>query len=134
LPEAINFLKKAIEFGFDDGETYYYKAYAEFKSGDFDSSLQDVDKSIEKDSKKHEYYLLRAKIYNEKNILDKAEKDYDKALKLNSSFDNFVERGKFFAKHEKYKDSLKDYTAAITLNNKNAEVYKQRGYISKIKQ
>jgi tetratricopeptide (TPR) repeat protein len=101
---------------------YYYKAYAEFKSGDFDTSLQDTNKAIEKDSKKYKYYLLRAKIYNEKNI-------FDKTLKLNASFNNFIERGDFLAKHEKYKDSIKDYTAAIVLNNQNAEIYKQRGYI-----
>jgi tetratricopeptide (TPR) repeat protein len=64
-----------------------------------------------------------------KNIFDKAEKDYDKTLKLHDSCDNFVERGDFLAKHEKYKDSIKDYTAAIALNNQNAEIYKQRGYI-----
>jgi tetratricopeptide (TPR) repeat protein len=129
LSTAMNFLKKSIEFGFDDGDIYYYKSYTEFKLGLFDVALEDADKSIEKDSQKYEYYLLRAKIYNEKNIADKAEKDYDKALKLNTSFDILVERGEFFAKREKYKDSIKDYTAAINLNNQNAEVYKQRGYV-----
>ncbi|MDR2437550.1 MAG: tetratricopeptide repeat protein, partial [Endomicrobium sp.] len=129
LSTAMNFLKKSIEFGFDDGDIYYYKSYTEFKLGLFDIALEDADKSIVKDSQKYEYYLLRAKIYNEKNIIDKAEKDYDKALKLNASFDTFVERGEFFAKHKKYKDSIKDYTAGITLNSQNAEVYKQRGYV-----
>jgi tetratricopeptide (TPR) repeat protein len=129
LNAAINFLKKSIEFGFDSGDVYHYKAYTEFKLGLYDAALGDSDKSIEKDSQKYEYYFLRAKIYNEKNIIDKAEKDYDKALKLNPSFDAFVERGEFFAKHEKYKDAIKNYTAAITLNNQNTEVYKQRGYV-----
>jgi tetratricopeptide (TPR) repeat protein len=127
--DAINFLKKAIELGFDDANVYYYRAYAQFNSAAFDAALGDADKSIEEDSQKYEYYLLRAKIYNEKNIIDKSEKDYNKALKLNASFNIFVERAEFFTKHNKYKEALKDYTSAITLNNQNAEIYKQRGYV-----
>jgi tetratricopeptide (TPR) repeat protein len=129
LSDATNYLKKAIEFGFDNGDIYYYRANTEFQSGAFDAALQDADKAIEKDQKKYEYYLIRAKIYNEKNIFDKAEKDYNKALKLNASFDSFIERADFFAKHDKNKEALKDYTAAITLNNQNAQAYRKRGYV-----
>jgi tetratricopeptide (TPR) repeat protein len=127
--DAIKYLTKSLEFGIQDNDVYYYRAEAEFKTDNFDNSINDISKAIYNNSKQYEYYILRARDYDKKGIFDKANKDYEKALTLKSSSEILAEKAQFLFKYEKYKLSLKDYSAAISLDNMNAELYKQRGLV-----
>ncbi|MDR2066710.1 MAG: tetratricopeptide repeat protein [Endomicrobium sp.] len=129
LEAAKEYLVKAVDIGIRDESVFYYKAQIEYEVGNFDASFTDVSKVIDMNPKEYKYYLLRARVCDKKGFFDQADKDYEKAYKLESTLDILIEKADFLIKHEKYKQALKDYTLAISLDGTKANFYKQRSYI-----
>ena len=63
----------------------YYKALAQYKSGDAKAALESYSALIDYDEKNWEVYYLRGSVYLSEGDKDKCLKDYEKAVELNAS-------------------------------------------------
>ena len=63
----------------------YYKALAQYKSGDTKAALESYSALIDYDAKNWEAYYLRGSVYLSEGDKDKCLKDYEKAVELNAS-------------------------------------------------
>lgn len=69
----------------------YYKAMAEYKSGDAKAALKTYTALIEYDKKNGDAYYLRGCLYLEKDKPEKAEQDFNKAVELDdSNYDLYI--------------------------------------------
>ncbi len=63
----------------------YYKALAQYKSGDAKAALESYSALIDYDAKNWEVYYLRGSVYLSEGDKDKSLKDYEEAVELNDS-------------------------------------------------
>ena len=107
---------------------------------DFESALEDLNEAIRvvpssENLKRSPYYKLRSQIYQESGFLDpdlkKCLQDLSKAIELSTTEKSkaslFGRRGDIYLDVKKdYENAVKDYTEAINLEPKNAELYLKR--------
>lgn len=112
----------------------YYKAAAQYKSEDSKGAKETYQALMEYDKKNGSPYYLRGCIYLKEGDIEKAEKDFDKALELNkddyelyvSIYENLVGVGKT-------EEAGKILNQALKLGGDEAADYRERGHIYLLK-
>ena len=86
------------------------------------------------DPQDHVFYNNRGISYKEKRVLDRALKDFNKALELNPNFaEAYNNRGNVYRNMDDLSKAFEDYDMAIGLNPDFAEAYNNRGVAYGIK-
>ena len=115
-PDAQGYLQRGVEAhqnnNLDDAITYY----TEVISLDSDSSIVPLA------------YNNRGSAYQSKDEIDRAIKDYNKAIKLNPDYAlAYYNRGSAYQSKDEIDRAIKDYNKAIKLNPNYASAYNNRG-------
>ena len=115
-PDAQGYLQRGVEAhqnnNLDDAITYY----TEVISLDSDSSIVPL------------VYYNRGSAYQSKGEIDRAIKDYNKAIKLNPDYAiAYYNRGNAYQSKGEIDRAIKDYNKAIKLNPDNTSAYNNRG-------
>ncbi len=121
---------------------FLYKAraadYRDNNAKDWRTSLElaldDLNEAIRLAPDRANFYEIRISIYDEGGFLDQSNKkileDLTKAIELSSPGKSlmslYVQRGDYYAFYENYENAVKDYTEAIKLEPKDAEIYSKR--------
>lgn len=93
----------------------------------YQQALERINDEMNGSSKSHELYAARAKVYAALLHFPKAEKDYSRAIQLNSrTADYFAERATIYLQLEKYADAINDLDEALELEPQNLELLKKR--------
>lgn len=64
-----------------EADDYYRRALEAYRKGQFDMAVDELSKAIEALPTRSEYYAARGLIYLEDGVMDRAEADFDAALK-----------------------------------------------------
>lgn len=119
----IGFISARNGFSQDNHSFDYFleqaKTYNE--SRDFDTAYHYIQKAIAIDSNSADAFFLSAIIYENLHDLEKANKSYSKAIKINPKPVYYNNRGINKAIKGKYSTAIVDYQEALKLDNK----YKQ---------
>ena len=129
--DAVDAFQKALDqsVGSEELDICYYKAKAQYLSGDVDGAIDTYTAIIDYDKDSDAYYL-RGCIYFAKNDTDKGLKDFKTALSENN--DNYELYLGIYETLSKYgmNDQGKEYLdKALKLKAKTADDYMQRGRI-----
>jgi tetratricopeptide (TPR) repeat protein len=82
------------------------------------------------DLRQAEAYNLQGEYNIEKNLYNKALKDFSRALEINPNYvDGLINRGSAYAKLGRFNDALLDFNHALKFEKKDAELYNKRGEI-----
>jgi len=109
---------------------YYNKAKVYEFIRDFDSALEDYNKSIEINPGFVESYHDRGNIYQMKGQYDLALADFNKAVELNPCLSTtYTNRGNLYYAWEKEDLAIQDYTHALTLQPKDIFTLSNRGVV-----
>lgn len=136
---AVDDFQKALEqslavVGDLEIDICYYKAAAQYKSGDIDGALETYQALMDYDKKSDEPYYLRGCVYLKEGEIEKAKKDYYKAFELNendyelyvSVYENLIGIGET-------EEAGKVLDKALELKSEEAEDYRERGHIYLLK-
>ena len=136
---AVTLFQKALdqslaEVGDLEIDICYYKAAAQYKSGDMEGALKTYKALISYDKKNPEPYYLRGCIYLKEGDSKKAQEDFDKAMELSSDdyelyvsiYENLMGVGETEAAENILNQALK-------LDGEDAEDYRERGHIYLLK-
>src|SRR5882672_8492048 len=95
----------------------YYRGGGYRATGEYDSAIQDFDRSIQLNPKSASTFINRGIAYKNKGQFDRAIADYDQALVLQpDSAIAYTDRGLAYEKKEQYDRALQDYDKAINLD------------------
>lgn len=127
--EAFNSaLVQANEIGANEVDICFYKAAAQFASGNYGDAIETYDLLLEADSENSDAYFLRGCVWLKTNESDKAREDYDMAIKYAENdriylvIYNSLNGAGFEAEAEKYLDEALEKKAG-----KKAENYTVKG-------
>lgn len=96
----------------------------------YDLEMKKLNDLIKQDGMNADAHYNRALLYEEKNNYLMAEKDYTKAIEINSKHtDAYYNRGTLLAKLKKYELALKDFDACLKLSPTLSEAYCNRGNV-----
>ncbi|WP_083655206.1 tetratricopeptide repeat protein [Roseburia sp. 499] len=112
----------------------YYKAAAQYKSGDVEGALETYEALMNYDKKNGEPYYLRGCIYLKQGDVEKAKEDFNKALELKpndyelyvSIYENLIGIGET-------DEAGKILDNALEVKGEEAEDYRERGHIYLLK-
>lgn len=125
--EAKSLCEKALKINSELSDAYNLKGNANYELGNFEESVEDFTKAIEKDPNNAEHYYDRSWTYNKMDRSHSAMLDINKALELEPSNSRFYySRAGFEYDLGRYKEAIKDYTKAIEINP-TAKKYIARG-------
>lgn len=129
--EAFNSaLVQANEIGPNEIDICFYKAAAQFASGNYEDAIETYDLLLESDSKNSDAYFLRGCVWLKMNESDKAGEDYDRAIDYAENDEiylvvyNSLSGAGFEAKAKEYLDEAMEKKAG-----KKAENYTVKGKI-----
>ena len=112
----------------------YYKAAAQYKSGDIDGAIETYQALMNYDKKNGNPYYLRGCIYLKEGDTAKAKKDFDKALELNSGdYELYVSIYENLNGIGDTEEAGKILDKALKQGGENAEDYRERGHIYLLK-
>ena len=94
--------------------------------GDIEKAIESIDLAMKIDNANPQLFYWKARFYEEKNEIEKAEIEYTQSIMLESSVNRFVDRADFFYRFNKYILAISDYTKAIELDKENPQWYGQR--------
>lgn len=97
--------------------SYYNRGNAYNFKGQYDTAIEDYDKSIQIDPNYASAYGNRGAAYGSKGQYDRAIEDYNKMIELDSN--NAIPyglRGNAYRSKEQYDRAIEDYNKAISLN------------------
>lgn len=86
-----NALNQASGIGANEVDICYYKAAAQFASGSYNSAIETYDALLEYDKKNSDAYFLRGCVYLKNNESDKAQEDFEKAVKYAEDNEIYLE-------------------------------------------
>lgn len=93
----------------------------------YNLALERINDEIKGNSRNHELYAARAKVYAALLNFPKAEKDFSRAIQLNSrTADYYKQRAEIYLELEQYSHAIKDLNEAIDLEPQNLNLLKQR--------
>ena len=109
---------------------YLNKGREDLDLGNYDSALDNFNKTIELDPTVWQAYHNRAIIKFDRKDFSGAFVDYTKAIELNSDgfYWSFYNRGLISFKLEDWRGAIDDYSKAIELNSANDLAYHNRAY------
>ncbi|MCK4662251.1 MAG: tetratricopeptide repeat protein [Bacteroidales bacterium] len=97
------------------------------KKNKLNDALDIVNDIIDRRTKWHKAYIIRAQIYVYEKNYKLAIEDYNTAIKYRKRNDNYyLYRAKAFYNLGKYKKALSDYSTALKLNQYNLNYYLQK--------
>ena len=109
------------------------RAYALAHQGKYDAAVADCDELVRQDWHPGLVLFYRGWLWDGKHQLVKAIADYDEALKHETDAEHrskiLLYRGIANRKQGDWEKALSDFTEAIKLNSKNAEIFKERAYL-----
>lgn len=112
----------------------YYKAAAQYKSGDTQGAVDTYQALMDYDKKNGSPYYLRGCIYLKDGNTDKAKKDFDKALELNSGdYELYVSIYENLNGIGDTEAAGKILDKALEQKGEDAEDYRERGHIYLLK-
>ncbi|HPC45164.1 MAG TPA: tetratricopeptide repeat protein [Candidatus Latescibacteria bacterium] len=125
--KAVEFYCRAIEENGRMVETFFNRALAYARLGEYDAALNDATYVIEQNASLHDAYYLRGRIH-ELRLDDRAAlADYDRAISLNPDFHAAVEqRATVVSREWTYRD-LRNLRAQIAIEPGNAYLCFQFG-------
>lgn len=121
---AIEELKRALKFGYDDAELHLElgRVYREIK--DFDSAIKELNRAIEFNLNDNEAYLELGRTYREKGEYHKAIEELNTALTINSSDGRiYLEIGRVYQQKRDYDSGQRELEKAVALGLDNVEVH-----------
>ncbi|KOY86642.1 hypothetical protein AD998_11260 [bacterium 336/3] len=130
--EAAPLLEKAIKFKPKIAQNYYLKGYCLVELSKHTEAIESLDQAIKLDAKQWRYFKKRGDAYYNAKLYDKSLPDYTKAIDLETSKKNdtlFQYRADTYMNLNKYQEAIDDYDKAIAINNKNKQLYFDRGYM-----
>ena len=120
---SITLVNKAIEINNEESEFYVLRARANYKIGNKDLAMDDLNKSLDL-SNNFSALHLRGKLYLEKNELEKAKIDFRNAYELNSeSADLLFDLGYLEFMNGENQLALEYYTNASKYDSRNPATY-----------
>lgn len=129
-PEALIYLKKAIEIKPDFGDAYYDCGVTYLESEMYKDALDCFLKSVKYNTKYMDSaYFNIGLIYSALKNFPNAIYYYNEAIKINDSdYQTYYNRGNVFAIMKEYDKAINDYTKSISLNE-FSQTYFNRGNI-----
>lgn len=94
-------------------------------------AIQDFNKAIKINPDYDYAYSIRAKVYMELNLMEKALSDINKAIKLRERSEYYVTRANIYKSLNDSEQSLRDFNKAIEIDPKNGFAYINRGYLKR---
>lgn len=138
--EAVESFQKALDqslgrVGAQEIDVCYYKALAQYKSGDIEGAIETYSGLVDYDEKNWEVYYLRGSAYLQNGQEEQCLKDYDKAVSLNGEeielyahiCENLMAAG-YGEKGQEYLES------ALKVKTSSAEDYAGLGYVYFLKE
>jgi tetratricopeptide (TPR) repeat protein len=134
---AIDFLTKEIAVQDIKADDYYLKntgyfiamrGLAYYYLQEYDSALEDINKSIKIVPEWSDAYFFRGLVRFERGQYKAASADYSKAIKLEKNNKQYYfASGNVYLRQRKYEDAIEDYTKSINLDTNWAVPYYNRG-------
>ncbi len=84
--KAVEFYNKAIEKGFDNGISHFYKAVSLTYLKKYDEALKEIDISLQKEPTNQEYMNQKGLIYQSEGLEDKALDYFEEATRLPNTY------------------------------------------------
>lgn len=123
---AIDFYTKAIEKFPRNAELYAQKADLHRKLKEFDLAIESYDKAIQLDYSNVEYYKMRSQIKYYTGDIQGAINDLTSAIQWKKDYKLYAQRAFYKLEKKSFDSAKEDYTAAIQLAPKNANLYYMR--------
>lgn len=136
---AVEAFQKALDQSFAkvgdlEIDICYYKAAAQYKSGDTQGAAETYEALMDFDKKNGDPYYLRGCIYLKEGELKKAKKDFKKALELNADdFELYVSVYENLNAAGEAQEAEQILDAALELKGEKTEDYRERGHIYLLK-
>ncbi|MDX2107722.1 MAG: tetratricopeptide repeat protein [Candidatus Melainabacteria bacterium] len=102
--------------------------------GDFEKALSDANQTISLAGKEAANYILRAKVYSAQGNSEAAFSDINKAIEMDSSPQNYCERGRIFYNNGQYDKAIQDYDKALSILPNDANTLFNRGLANKARE
>lgn len=106
---------RRVELDRGDGRAYYLRALALMPLYDF-KFVDDLDRAVAADPTLAEAFALRASVRWAQARNAEALADFDAAIRLAPTEDNYRQRGFYHKMQQNWERAIADYSAAITLN------------------
>ena len=104
------------------------RASSEYYKGNYEETIEYLNKSIDKDPKSAMAYSNRGIIYYYLREHEKGIEDYNKAIELDPNYARaYYNRGCIYTELKEYEKALADYDKSIELDPKGASAYNNRG-------
>lgn len=132
---AVNAFQKALDqsngrIGAKELDLCFYKAEAQYLSGDYDAAMDTYDVLIDYDEKNADVYYLRGNLYFAKGDSDKAVEDYAKAIELDSdNYELYIGVYQSLAANDMKDDGEYYLNKALSIKGDSAEDNTQKGRI-----
>lgn len=105
-----------------EADEYYKRALAAFDKGDYDQAIDNLDKAIDVLPTRSEYYAARGYVFLNDGVKEKAEADFEEALKLHE-FEMLAHygRGVLAYKDRNWEDAETAFSRALAVDPERAE-------------
>ncbi len=110
-------------------DVMFYLAEMRILTGELDKALTVYSDILKDNDENVQAFFLRGKIYLEKEEFEKAEKDFDRALRGCEDYDLYINIYQLYANMEENSRGDKYLTMALELKPETAEDYYHRGRI-----
>lgn len=132
-PEAIAAFSRSLNHMDGENKTFrkdvmYYLAESRMKYGEIDKAIE-VYSDILKIEKDPQAFFLRGKAYIQNGEIEKAEKDFQRAVKDCTDYNLYINIYKMYTECEKETEGKKYLEQAMKLKPEKGEDYYQRGRI-----
>ncbi|MCS6960272.1 MAG: tetratricopeptide repeat protein [Pseudanabaenaceae cyanobacterium SKYGB_i_bin29] len=112
----------------DSAADYYDRAQTRLQQNNYSGALYDIQKAIELDNEKANYYSLRAQILFQQGIVDQALLDLDVALKIDPQYkEAYYYKGIIRSSLGENKVAVMEFDRAIKIDNRYSAAYNARG-------
>jgi tetratricopeptide (TPR) repeat protein/beta-lactamase regulating signal transducer with metallopeptidase domain len=120
--------KEAIVNNAQAADAYISRGVSNFKKGQIDDAISDINKAIELNPEDAAAYFNRGNAFYEKGQIEKAVSDYTKAIEKNPRYTNaYFSRGYVYLTTGEYSKAISDYNTVIDIHPDNAHAYNYRG-------
>lgn len=126
---ALAAYNKALELDSTDAVLYYNRALVRRRKRQLDLAIADLTKAIALKPDDADFYNSRGLSYSSEQKERLAIKDFTQGLRLKPVAFLYYNRGTSYANLKEYEPARADLTASISLDPKNSDTYRDRGFI-----